>query len=285
MNCEDDLEDTIRPRLDRHGADVSRILALEGVRDPSNKNRERQFDLARDLPALESAIRDAGDCRLVVIDPVTAYLGDRHDSHKTADVRALLAPLAALAAKHEVAVVAVSHLNTGNGSARYRTTGSLAFVAAARAAWCVTRDPENPTRRMFLPIKNNLGNDATGLAYSIVDGRIRWEADPVTVSADDALASDNQSARRRRGPDAESHDAASAWLSSTLAGGPRPTKELFDEWTNGHGGGKRTLERAKQSLAAEAFRPATPGPWWWRLPSNTAKTVQDKQPGDLGGLA
>ena len=85
--------------------------------------------------------------RLVVIDPITAYLGGT-DSHRNADMRALLAPLAELAARHVVAVVAVSHLNkNAKNPAMYRTTGSLAFVAAARAAWAVAKDQDNPDRR------------------------------------------------------------------------------------------------------------------------------------------
>ena len=263
MNCEDDLEDTIRPRLDRHGADVSRIIAMEGVREPLNKNRERQFNLACDLPALESAIRDAGDCRLVVIDPVTAYLGDRHDSHKTADVRALLAPLAALASKHEVAVVAISHLNKSNGAAIYRTTGSLAFVAAARAAWCVTRDPENPTRRMFLPIKNNLGNDATGLAYSIIDGRIRWEADLVTVSADDALTPETERSPRNELAEAE------AWLTAALTPGtPTPSKTILAD-ARECGIAERRLREAARGLDVVIAKAGMKEGWTWTRPEDS----------------
>jgi hypothetical protein len=105
------------------------------------------------------------------------------------------------------------------------------------------------------------------------------------MSADDALAAESQAREQRPGPEAEAHDAASAWLRSALAGGPRPAKELMDEWCNGQGGSKRTLDRAKQSLAVETYRPKVPGPWWWKLPHKDAKPTNGTQPGDLGNLA
>jgi len=104
---------------------------------------------------------------LIVIDPITAYLGDT-DSHINAEVRALLASLSEMAANVGAAVVCVSHLNKGgNSEALMRVTGSLAFVAAARAAFLVTKDQEDGNRRLFLPMKNNVANDQTGLAFAV----------------------------------------------------------------------------------------------------------------------
>lgn len=262
LNCEDDLADTIRPRLDKHGADVTKIVALAGVRDPLNDDRERQFNLARDLPALERAVRDMGDCRLVVIDPLTAYLGDKHDSHKAADVRSLLAPLAALAAKYGVAVVGISHLNKGSGAAMYRTMGSLAFVAAARAVWCVTKDQENPTRRLFLPVKNNLGNDLTGLAYSIVDGVVAWESDPIEVSADDAMDPDAEDAPRTE------RAAATAWLRGELIPGTPAAAKIILSDAREHGISERQLRRAASRLGVVIAKTSMRGGWTWTLPQD-----------------
>ncbi|MCB9845306.1 MAG: AAA family ATPase [Phycisphaeraceae bacterium] len=194
LSAEDSIADTIRPRLDAAGADPARIIALESIRSLGENGRvcARSFDLSRDLPALDAAVESVGDCRLVVIDPVTAYLGGV-DSHKNAEIRGLLAPLGELAMRHRVAVVAVTHLNkAGGGPAIYRAMGSLAFAAAARAAWAVSKDRADPMRRLLLPIKNNLAPDAGGLAYRI-DGAgpaVAWEAGTVHVSADEALARD-----------------------------------------------------------------------------------------------
>ena len=78
-------------------------------------------------------------------------------------MRGVIAPLSELASDLGAAIIFVTHLNKGTGgSALYRATGSLAFVAAARAAFLVTRDKGDQNRRLFLPLKNNLGPDATG---------------------------------------------------------------------------------------------------------------------------
>lgn len=273
LSAEDDAADTTLPRLLAAGADVRRIHIMSAVfTDPNNPKSISSFTLTKNLPALEEAITKLRPA-LIVIDPVTAYLGST-DSHKNADVRAVLAPLAELAAKYNVAIVIVSHLNKSSGSsAMNRVTGSGAFVAAARAAWVVAKDPEDHTgaRRLFLPAKNNLGKDSSGLAYTLEDrgsvAVVRWDQVPVTMSADSALSEPKETP----GPEPEKREAAETWLKKALADGPRPSSELFDEAKNGEGISRTTLERSKTQLGVKAFRPTNPGPWFWKLPEHTAK--------------
>ena len=93
LSAEDDAEDTIRPRLEAAGADLQRCFILDAVRDvdADGNATQRAFSLKRDLERLSTLIAELRDVRLVVIDPISAYLGDA-DSHKNAEVRALLAP-------------------------------------------------------------------------------------------------------------------------------------------------------------------------------------------------
>lgn len=136
VSAEDDPADTLRPRLDAAGADVSKVHVLKSVLvlDHEGKSKDRTFNLARDVEALDNLLRQTPDCRLITIDPISAYLGGT-DSHNNADVRALLTPLAAMASKHKVAIFVVTHLNKSTqANVLYRASGSLAFVAAARAA-------------------------------------------------------------------------------------------------------------------------------------------------------
>lgn len=267
LSAEDGVADTIRPRLDAAGADVARIVALEAIRSVGDNGREsaRTFDLSRDLPALESAIRSVEDCRLVVIDPVTAYLGGV-DSHKNAEIRGLLAPLGAIAERHRVAVVAVTHLNkSGGGPAIYRAMGSLAFAAAARAAWAVSKDKDDPRRRLLLPIKNNIAPDTGGLAYRIepvgVDGcpAVAWEPDPVNVSADDALAGD-----RDEGGGRTERDDAAVWLRDYLGDGPKLARDVLTE-SKAAGFSKRTIDRAKPAAGVRTRKETFSGGWVWAL--------------------
>jgi len=110
LSAEDDAADTIRPRLDVAGADVFRVHTLDAVRVQLSGGSvtEKAFNLETDCTHLESALSQHPDVRLIVIDPLSAYLGGT-DSHSNAEIRGLLSPLAALAARCEVAVLAVTH--------------------------------------------------------------------------------------------------------------------------------------------------------------------------------
>jgi putative DNA primase/helicase len=130
------------------------------------------LSLERDIEAIEQRVLEMGDCKLIIVDPISAYLGSV-DTHRNSDVRAVLAPLAKLAQRLGVAIVAVSHLNKGaSASAAYRVTGSIAFTAAVRASLLLAKDKDVPERRLVLPGKNNLGPDNLGgLAYRVATHR------------------------------------------------------------------------------------------------------------------
>lgn len=274
LSAEDGLADTIRPRLDAAGADLERIIVLEAVRAEGENGRplERGFDLGRDLPALEGAIGQCAGCRLVVIDPLTAYLGGV-DSHKNAEVRGMLAPLAALAERYRVAMVLVSHLTKGvGGPAINRVLGSIGFVGAARSAWAVGEDREVRGRRILASIKANLAPDVGGLAYRIapcgVNGgaAVEWEDGPVDMSADEALNGPRDGERLR-----PQRDAAGDWLVDLLigAGGAMPMVEVKQE-AIAAGHSWATVRRAKDARGVEVRKRAFGGGWEWCLDPKNA---------------
>lgn len=268
LSAEDELADTIRPRLDAAGADVARVVALQAVRRlrVDGKTEEAYFDLTQDLPALEAAIQKSSDCKLVIIDPLTAYLG-KIDGHKNAEVRAILARLFELAAKHKVAVLAVTHLNKASTlPAIYRAMGSLAFVAAARAVWAVVRDGDDETgrRRLFVPVKNNLGADETGLAYALEPvgqtARVKWESDPVNVRADDALDGGGRKAAVRE-------DARQFVIDTLTANGGDMLSDDLSTAAEAEGMSERTLRRAKKAVAESYKEKGRGGRWRCKLRS------------------
>ena len=273
LSAEDDLADTIRPRLEAHGADCDKIVAICAIDAKDGGGRYRRtFDLARDLDHLEAELVKLPDCRLIVVDPISAYLG-RSSENVNAEVRSLLGPLAALAAARRVAVVAVTHLRKGEGAAMHRSMGSMAFVAAARAAWVVCRDPQAAHRRLLLPLKNNLSTDQTGLAFTIEplipgdDPLLGWCAEPVSVRADDVLKENSPSPARR---DHERREIVD-WLAKVLAAGPQPTSEVRAA-AEAHGFSYATLRRAFRELGGQAVR-ANEGmqvSWRWQLPQDVA---------------
>ncbi len=273
LSAEDDAADTIRPRMDAAGADVHRVNLIFAVRrrptfDPARQDQpepvEAMFDLTRDLSALGAAIEETPDCRLVVIDPITAYLGGT-DSHKNAELRGLLAPLSDLASQRRVAVIAVTHLNkNAGGPAIYRSMGSVAFTAAARAVWAVTKDKDNPRRRLVLPVKNNLAADVLGMAYTIETTEsgeaaiVAWEPDPVELSADEALGPD--------GGDAHDGDDAESWLREALSDGELPAAEVLRQ-ARANGFNDKATRKAFKAIGAKRRREGfgRGGTWHWSL--------------------
>lgn len=283
LSAEDDVDDTIRPRLDAAGANVSRIVAIQGVEfDDAGMKRTRSFNLERDLSALEDAIRQVGECRLVVIDPVSAFLG-KIDSHRNADVRGLLAPLGDLAARNGLAVVAITHLTKAyGGKAMYRATGSLAFTAAARSAWLVVADKDDSSRRLMLPVKCNLARMPTGLAYRIdskaIDGvqdvpYLLWEAEPVTMTADEAVAAEVKQTHDRglgRG------EATVEWLANQLADGPVPPGEMENRARDA-GFSWASVRRAQHRLGITSRKTGFGKGWIWELPAEGAQNAEGAQ--------
>ena len=220
-----------------------------------------------------------------MIDPITAYLGDA-DSHKHAEIRGLLAPLADLAAKHGAAIVCVSHLNKcGGGEAMMRITGSLAFVAASRAAFLVAKDKDDDNRRLFLPLKNNIGHDRSGLAYELraasIDSpagmiescHVVWHSEAVTMTADEVLRQDNDTRQT-------ASDEAGEWLQAVLADGPVGAKQL-QAMTRDAGIAWRTVRRAKEDLGIKSAKSRFDGGWEWSLPSKMAKVPEGVQENNL----
>ncbi|MGQ0526672.1 MAG: AAA family ATPase [Alphaproteobacteria bacterium] len=269
LSAEDDASDTIRPRLEAVGADLDRVFVVNAVKSCGNdgENYERSFDLKQDIQNLDRFLREIGGAVLVVIDPISAYLGGT-DSHKNADIRALLSPLSDLAAKHKVAIIGVTHLNKGQSKqALQRVTGSLAFVAASRAAYVVAKDRDIPDRRLLLPIKNNIGDDRAGFAFTIESvtlptgintSKIVFETDLVMESADDVLTCDGDSEGRN------ALEEAKDFLRDICVIG-RTAKQVRAQAEEA-GISYATLRRAKDQLGIKPNKDGQNGPWVWRLP-------------------
>ena len=169
ISAEDSLADTIRPRLEAAGADLDRVHVIEAVNDHLGP---RPFNLVVDLGRLDQSLQAICKPRLVIIDPINACLSSTDvrpfNANNVTQVRALIHRLEALAAKHRVAVVCVTHFTKAKGGgALSRVTGSFAFVAAARSVFTVTRKDDDPDIQIFAPVKNNLGRDVDALAFRI----------------------------------------------------------------------------------------------------------------------
>ena len=259
--CEDDESDTIVPRLIAAGADRARcfIHALT--------------DLGKDVPRLAAKIKAIGDVALVVIDPVSAYLG-KIDGNNAPEVRRSLAPLLQMAAEANVAVLLVTHPNksTSQSEPMARVSGSGAFVAVCRSAWLVEKDPQDAEgkRRVLAPLKNNIGDDITGFVFR-VDGalvengietsRVVFEPGTVTISAAELLQGQGQTSEDRG-----ALDEAEEFLLTFLKNAPVATKAV-QKAAKDAGIAQRTLERARARLKVHSTKSKDTGNWLLALPA------------------
>ncbi len=185
LASEDDASDTLRPRLESAGADLNRIYLWETV---VSDQVTRMPAFPEDLGMLASVVNETG-ARLVIVDPLSAYLSARVDSWKDADIRRALTPLAVLAADLDVAIVLLRHWNKTPGTGLlYRGLGSIGLAAAARSVLAIVQHPTEDGVRVLVSIKGNLGPRPPALAFEIEQVGtapvIRWKG-PVELASED----------------------------------------------------------------------------------------------------
>lgn len=262
MSAEDGLADTLRPRLDAADADPSRVHALTGWRleDDRNGTVEGAVSLA-DIPVLEQALT-AVKPKLIVIDPLQAYLGAAVDMHRANEVRPLLTALSNLAERHRAAVVCIRHLSKAlSPKAIYSGMGSIDFAAAARSILTVG---EHEGERLLAHVKSSLAPQGKSIRYELRDGSLNW------------LGISEVTAEELRVPqpvEAESTvDAAVTFLQDFLEDGPQPATTTFKA-AKQEGISERTLKRAKAQLEVKSQRASAgnegEGKWLWSLPYNS----------------
>jgi hypothetical protein len=274
LAAEDAVEDTIAPRLIAAEAKLSRVFVIRSVID--EHHGRRSFNLQADLGRLEAEIEKHDNVRMVIIDPVTSYLG-KIDSHKNADVRGVLEPLGEMAARMKVAVICNNHFNKGAGSANSKIIGSVAFVNQARAAFVVVPDEEDKTRMLLLPSKMNIAPIKTGLAYrieskiiehdgvKIMTSRIMFESTTVTITADQALAALDGS-----GNQSEKSEAIE-FLTDALSKGPVLAKDMKRQAADA-GISPKPLRSAREAMGIRTEKAGFASGWVWINPKVPTRT-------------
>jgi hypothetical protein len=196
ISGEDDVDDTLVPRLIECGADLSRVSFL--------KNEVQGKFVIGDLATLDRAVAEMRDVRLIVVDPPTSFVGDV-DDHKNSEVRSITTPLSLWAARRGLSVVFNTHFNKASGAkidAIERVIGSVAWVNASRAACIFAEDPDDDTheRRLFIPSKTNIAKRMKGLAYRIAErpndlAVVEWLGE-VDTTANEAVNKEGKKQRR-----------------------------------------------------------------------------------------
>ena len=286
VTYEDHIASVVRPRLEAAQADLGRVHYLEAVEEDGS---EGLISLPGDVDGIAREVERTAS-GLLIVDPVVAALAGEVNSHKDQDVRRALAPLAKLAERLGVAVIAVMHVNKSRANSLFqRIGGSVAFTGAARSVLLVARDPDDPDRergyrRVLAHGKSNAGQYARSLRFEIAskhvgdsDGiptsRIEWLGECDTTSADLLSIADGD-------PERPGRDHACAFLRAELADGPRKANDVKNE-AGRIGISPRTLERAKADVGVICKLLGGVGtPWFWSLPeaANPAGGVDDSDP-------
>lgn len=266
LTCEDGLGDTLRPRLEKMGANLNNILALEG------KYQAGKEDLTlvslQDIEVLRNAF-EMVEPSLVVIDPIQGFLGPDVNMNRAEEVRPLMSMLGKLAEEFKCAVLLIRHLTkSGKDKASYRGMGSIDFTGAARSVLLVGKNPDNETERVMIHTKSNLAEYGKSIGFTIInEGKFEWLGH-VEVTAAEVLAPE-----RLKDPDERDRtpiQEARQYLIDALEDGPKPAKELING-AKYSGFSIRTLKTAKAELKIESYREGDI--WFWSFP-NDAKILE-----------
>jgi KaiC/GvpD/RAD55 family RecA-like ATPase len=260
VNVEDAKDDTVVPRLKAHGADLDRIIVIDGM--PDGKGGVRLLDLPDDVPSLKDAV-EHHEAALLIIDPVITMLGG--DMNKDGDARKALAPLRDMAEETGVTIVAVRHLNKNISlSAIQRGGGNMGLIGVARAGAFFAHHPEQDGLRVMAPHKSNLAEKQPSLQYVVkswaIDeniGRVEWMG--ITSHDANSLASGPASPAEK-----SKQDEAKEFLRDELGEGPMWAKTVYQD-ADAAGISKGTLLIAKNAMRVRSEKIGTEG-WQWSLP-------------------
>jgi putative DNA primase/helicase len=255
---EDDPKDTLVPRLIAARANLTRVHFVKAV---SEDGAKRSFDPAKDMAGLAQAIERIGTVKLVIIDPIAMVAVK--DSHRNAETRRDLQPVADLCQKTGAAALGIHHLAKGTvgREPQERLIGSIAFAAVARVVMIATKLPpsegERSERRIIIRAKSNIGPDEGGYVYTleqreldrhpdIFASSVLW-GEPVEGTAREVLA--DAESETERAPRDETKD----FLLTILGDGPVDAKEVLAT-ARAAMISPATLRRAKDDLKVESVR-------------------------------
>ena len=232
QTAEDGLGDTIKPRLIEAGADLEKVLVIdEGDDDPLTLADER----------IERAIRQ-NDARLLIIDPIQAFLGPNVDMNRANEVRPILRKIGDVAQRTGCAIVLIGHLNKATGQqSGYRGLGSIDFTAGVRSVLVIGKSKDDPNVRVLAHDKSSLAPAGTSLAFILGDEEgFRWIGD-FDISAEELLSGFEKK------KESKTHEAKDL-ICRMLAGGKEVFSDEIDRAALEKGISSRTVRDAKKEL-------------------------------------
>lgn len=244
QTAEDGLADTVKPRLEKAGADCENILVI----DESDKS----------LSMIDERLEEAlirTKARMLILDPIQAYLGGGMDMNRANEARDMTKRLGALAEKYHCAIILIGHMNKASGNkAAYRGMGSIDFFAVARSVLLVGRVEGEPNIRAVVQIKNNLAEFGHPKAFRLSEDGFEWIGD-YEITADEVLGG--------LAPKANKMEQAKQMLRNLAETNHSVSSNKIFELADELGISKRTMENAKKELGIKAKK--LNNSWYWEL--------------------
>jgi len=231
QTAEDGLGDTVKPRLIEAGADLDRVLVID----------DSDVQLTLSDERIEKAIVE-NNARLVIIDPIQAYLGADVDMNRANEVRPIFMRLGQVAQRTGCAILLIGHLNKAAGmQSLQRGLGSIDIAAAVRSVMFIGKLKHDPTMRILTHEKSSLAPPGASLAFSLGDeGGFRWVGE-YDITADEMLSGIEPQRETKT-------QQAKDLICALLAGGKQVLSEDIDKAALERGIPGRTVRDAKREL-------------------------------------
>ena len=231
QTAEDGLGDTVKPRLIEAGADLDRVLVID----------DSDVQLTLSDERIEKAIIE-NNARLVIIDPIQAYLGADVDMNRANEVRPIFMRLGQVAQRTGCAILLIGHLNKAAGmQSLQRGLGSIDIAAAVRSVMFIGKLKHDPTMRILTHEKSSLAPPGVSLAFSLGDeGGFRWVGE-YDITADEMLSGIEPQRETKT-------QQAKDLICTLLAGGKQTLSEDIDKAALERGIPGRTVRDAKREL-------------------------------------
>ncbi len=259
QTAENGLGDIVKPRLIEAGADQSRVIVID----------EQDRDLSLNDERIEKAIVQ-NDVKLLILDPLQAYLGVGTDMNRANEIRPIIRRLSETAGRTGCAILLIGHLNKAHGTqSLYRGLGSIDFYAAARSVLLVGRVKSSPEIRVIIHDKSSCCPEGKPSAFSLGDDGFRWIGD-YDITADELLSGKSGNVKSKK-------EEAEYYILEMLSSGKEiPSKDILS-FLSDMGISERTANEAKKNLGSKikAFR--TGNIWYWKL------SGKDEQGNYFGG--
>ena len=244
QTAEDGLADTVKPRLEAAKADSKRIMVID----------ETNIELSMTDIRLETAISQT-NAKMVILDPLQAYIGASVDMHRANEIRPVMKHLADVAQKYQCAIVLIGHMNKSiNMKSSYRGLVSIDIPASARSVLLVGRIKDNPTIRVMAQIKSSLAHEGDPIAFELNKETGFKFIGKYDISVDDLINGTSTVSKVKQ--------AETLIMDILSDGNARPQKQLQQQ-AKFRNISERTLNEAKKNLGVQSFRSSNV--WYWKV--------------------